>query len=232
MSQAIAHSSAFKRRRFFNWAPLGITYAFLYMGRYNLTVAKSALGDLMSLEQFGVIFGVGSVVYGISFLINGPLTDRMGGRKAILLSALGSGAINALMGWYTRAYLLGGGDGGDAITMIGILYAANMYFQSFGAVAIVKVNSNWFHVTERGSFSAIFGAIISSGVFLAFDVGFRIVGASKGEGPGGVDATWWVFFVPAVALFGFFLIDLLLVKDMPSDAGQKDFDPGAAKIAN
>ena len=35
-------------RRFINWFPLGMTYAFLCMGRYNLIVAKSALGTLMS----------------------------------------------------------------------------------------------------------------------------------------------------------------------------------------
>jgi len=33
----------------------GMTYAFLYMGRYNLAVAKNALGALMSNEEFGLI---------------------------------------------------------------------------------------------------------------------------------------------------------------------------------
>src|ERR1041385_8947704 len=37
------HGSWFLSRRFINWFPLGMTYAFLYMGRYNLTVAKNAL---------------------------------------------------------------------------------------------------------------------------------------------------------------------------------------------
>ena len=41
------HSAAYRRRRAFNWLPLGLTYAFLYMARYNLTVSKNALGDLM-----------------------------------------------------------------------------------------------------------------------------------------------------------------------------------------
>ena len=38
------HSSAFRFRRLLNWLPMGFAYAFMYMGRYNLTVAKSALG--------------------------------------------------------------------------------------------------------------------------------------------------------------------------------------------
>ena len=32
----VTHSAAFRRRRVLNWLPLGLTYAFLYMGRYNL----------------------------------------------------------------------------------------------------------------------------------------------------------------------------------------------------
>ncbi len=41
----LRHGNWFMMRRFINWLPLGMTYAFLYMGRYNLIVAKSALGS-------------------------------------------------------------------------------------------------------------------------------------------------------------------------------------------
>src|SRR6185503_8221323 len=34
-SSGIRHSPEFQRRRILNWLPLGLTYAFLYMGRYN-----------------------------------------------------------------------------------------------------------------------------------------------------------------------------------------------------
>ena len=44
-----------------------------------------------------------------------------------------------------------------------------MYFQSFGAVSIVKVNASWFHLRERGTFGGIFGILISLGIYLAFD---------------------------------------------------------------
>ena len=55
-----------------------------------------------------------------------------------------------------------------------------MYFQSYGAVAIVKVNAHWFHVRERGGFSGIFGTMISSGIFLAFTVNNWILSAVAG----------------------------------------------------
>src|ERR1700753_3075914 len=94
----VGHSEAFKRRRLWNWLPLGLTYAFLYMGRYNLTVSKNAFGDLMSNADFGTIFGIGTVVYGIGGVINGPLTDKISGRTAILIAAFGAALANGLMG--------------------------------------------------------------------------------------------------------------------------------------
>ncbi len=67
----LKHSSWFMTRRFINWFPLGLTYAFLCMGRYNLIVAKGALGTLMSKSALGIIFAVGTWVYAMSFLVNG-----------------------------------------------------------------------------------------------------------------------------------------------------------------
>src|SRR5687767_13126263 len=97
---APAHSREYRTRRFLNWFPLGLSYAFLYMGRYNLNVAKGALGTLMTEEDFGIIFGVGTLVYGFAFLANGPITDRIGGKKAMLISVAGSALMNLAMGLY------------------------------------------------------------------------------------------------------------------------------------
>src|SRR3989338_2257986 len=94
------NSKEFRVRRFFNWFPLGLTYALLYMGRYNLTVSKTALGDLMSKADFGTIFGVGAWVYALAFLVNGPITDKIGGRRAMLIGSFGAAAANLAMGLY------------------------------------------------------------------------------------------------------------------------------------
>src|ERR1700745_1568517 len=95
------HGPWFLSRRFINWFPLGMTYAFLYMGRYNLTVAKNAFGTRMSNEDFGWIFAAGTGVYAFSFLVNGPLVDKIGGKKGILIAAAGSSAANILLGILT-----------------------------------------------------------------------------------------------------------------------------------
>ena len=163
------HATSFRVRRFLNWFPLGVTYALLYMGRYNLTVAKNSLGELMTKEDFGIIFGAGTITYAIAFLVNGPLVDRIGWRRGMLITTTGSMVANLAMGAYLW-HVMSSGLGADApLTLVfSILYSINMYFQSFGAVSIVKVNAHWFHVLERGTFSGIFGVLIRLGLILAF----------------------------------------------------------------
>ncbi len=226
---AVLHSKAFRYRRFLNWFPMGLTYALLYMGRYNLNVAKTELGDLMTKSDYGEIFGIGAVVYAFSFLVNGPLVDRIGGKRGILIGAAGAGLMNLLMALFTF-YLLGLDDP-SSTPILGIfilLYALNMYFQSYGAVSIVKVNANWFHVTERGTFSGIFGVMISSGIFLAFDVPPRILQFAEGLGFSGGSAVMWVFMAPALLLFSFFFIELFILKDTPAQTGHSNFDTADA----
>ncbi|MBN1946115.1 MAG: MFS transporter [Bradymonadales bacterium] len=224
MSNAVQHSQAFKLRRFFNWFPMGLAYALLYMGRYNLTVAKNELGSLMTKEDFGVIFGIGALVYGVAFIVNGPMVDRIGGRLGILIATLGAGLMNLAMGLYLYRALSSGMTPTHIRLVFMLLYSGNMYFQSFGAVSIVKVNAHWFHIHERGGFSGIFGTMIASGLFLAFTVNSWMLGLSFLPENG----QWFVFFVPAGLLLTIFLIEIFLLKDSPSKAGYQDFDTGDA----
>lgn len=228
------HSAAFRLRRFLNWFPMGLTYALLYMGRYNLTVSKNALGELMTKEDFSAIFATGTVVYALAFLLNGPLTDRFGGKKALLTAATGAGLVNLLMGTYL-AHAIRAGQAGDRLRLaFSLLYGANMYFQSFGAVAIVKVNAHWFHVRERGSFSGIFGTMISSGLFFAFTVNSWLLEFFARDLTG-VDRTLQtrvVFLLPGALLLVFALIEAFLLKDRPAQAGLRDFDTGDGSRAD
>lgn len=216
----LGHTDAFRRRRFFNWFPLGMTYAFLYMGRYNLNEATSAMKGHTSNADFGTIFFWGTLVYGCAFLLNGPLTDRLGGRKTILMSAAGSSVANVLMGIVVYKVLTDGWQPpGGIVGTLSFLYAVNMYFQSFGAVSIVKVNASWFHVRERGQLGGVFGILISLGVYFAYDWSRFIAKAAP---------TYWVFFVPAAILAAFVVVDFFVIRDTPSHTGHPDFDTADA----
>ncbi len=236
----LKHSKKFMFRRFMNWFPLGMTYAFLYMARYNLNVAKNAMGEMMTKADFGIIFGIGTTIYGLSFLLNGPMVDRIGGKKGIIIAALGAAVTNIMMGVATYAYIKGGVQF-NLVVVFSALYALNMYFQSYGAVSIIKVKAYWFHVRERGGFGAIFGTLLSFGAYFAYDWGEAIVNATKRqpENAGALtnvlrsifaidtevtDATWFVFFIPAFIMVVWALIDMVILKDTPAQANLEDFD--------
>jgi len=216
----LGHSPAFLRRRFANWFPVGLTYAFLYMARYNLRVCTNIVFDK---AQFSNIYFWGTITYGVAFLINGPLTDRLGGKKTIIIAAVGSLIANCAMGFVIMRAMHDGvvpvEDRAGLVPVLSVLYALNMYFQSFGAVAIVKVNSAWFHLRERGTFGGIFGILISLGLYFAFDWCKFI--AERATVP-------WVFYIPAAILAVFAVLDFVLVRDTPGEAGHKDFDLGDA----
>lgn len=216
MPNPISHSSEYRARRFKNWFPLGLTYATFYMGRYNINVASKDMMDHFNLTkgQFGTIATAGFWTYALSVIFNGPLADRIGGRKAILIGAAGAAALNLLIGilflngWQTKI-----------IVGMSLLYAVNQYFQSFGALSVVKINAPWFHVKERGVFGGIFGIMISGGYFLAMTVGGWILASLP----------WYmVFIIPSGCIFTMFAVDYFLVKNSPAEAGFANFNTGDA----
>ena len=234
-SNPLHHGGWFMVRRFINWFPLGMTYAFLCMGRYNIIVAKPALGTLMSKSDLGIIFGTGTVVYALAFLVNGPLIDKkLGGKAGMLISAVGASLANVELGvltWLIVAKHLKV----NLVATYSLLYAINMYFQSFGSMSIIKVKAYWFHVRERGVFGAIFGSLISIGVYFAFDWGNSIITLTKADSTGllrrifapagpPLDATWSIFYIPAAILIFWALLDWWLIKDSPEEAGFPHFD--------
>jgi OPA family glycerol-3-phosphate transporter-like MFS transporter len=217
----LGHSEAYKRRRVMNWVPLGLTYAFLYFGRYNLSSINDQLvhARLFTVKQWGDIDGVGAVVYGISFLLNGPLTDRWGGRATIMIAAGGSALANLVMAWAMQQRLSQQMNAESFASTLMVANAANMYFQSFGAVSIVKVNAPWFHVRERGVLGGLFGILISLGLYFSYDWAPKIARAL------GLAAAFWV---PAAVLAVFCVVSGALVRDTPSKAGFDDFNTGDA----
>lgn len=216
MSEKPLHSREYRVRRFMNWFPLGLTYATFYMGRYNLNVSSKTIMDNFHISkgEFGFIASAGFWTYALSVIFNGPLTDRIGGKKSILTGALGAAALNLVIGllflngWQTKI-----------VVGMSLLYAVNQYFQSFGALSIVKINAPWFHVKERGIFGGIFGIMISSGYFLAMTVGGWILAWMD---------WYWVFLIPSAAILTMFAVDYFLVKNKPSEAGFENFHTGDA----
>jgi OPA family glycerol-3-phosphate transporter-like MFS transporter len=197
----------------------------------------------MTKADFGTIFGWGAAIYALSFLINGPIIDKIGGKRGILIGMAGAILANIALGVYTYKVLTTSNNT-NLVLFFSVFYCLNMYFQSYGAAAIIKVNSHWFHVKERGVFGGIFGTLISMGIFFAFNWGDDIVNAvSVHPNPkeklnfiqlalrnfvhaetGSIDQLWYIFFIPCIILFVFMILNVFMLKDSPEKAGFKYFD--------
>jgi len=209
------HTEPFRKRRTLNWLTLGLTYSAMYMGRYNLSFANKALSENFGWDktQIGAIITAGLSIYGFSAIFNGPIADKIGGRKAMIIGAVGTVVFNFLFG--LGAYLGFLGKGAYLLTYFASVWAMNSYFQSYSALALIKVNAGWFHIKERGVFSAIFGSMIQSGRALIFVVGGIVVAILPWQ---------WVFFVPAfmVAIMAF--LTYKIVRNNPEDCGLPTLD--------
>jgi OPA family glycerol-3-phosphate transporter-like MFS transporter len=230
---------AFRRRRTQNWLVLGLLYAFFYATRYNLTGIAGELSRHFgwSNADYGIFETMMPFVYGTSVLVNGPIADRVGGKKAFLFGAVGVVVMNVLFGLSTLLVLTPAvweGTGKAAVVtapavlrydlgadsarrLMAVIWGLNGYFQSFGALSIVKVNAQWFHVSERGTFAGIFGVLIRFGLILAFSG----VPWLRGSLP-----LAYSFWIPAAGVALLFVLNALMMEDSPSDVGFQGLDTG------
>ncbi|MEE9293538.1 MAG: MFS transporter [Phycisphaerae bacterium] len=157
--QPIRHPPGYRLRRGQNWFFLGLTYASYYLCRYNLGIIapelKEALG--FSNTQYGAIQSARSGAYAIGQFVNGLFTDKLGGKQAMTIGAIGTVILNLTFGivaWSNIGWLF---------FALLIIRLADGYVQAFGAPGMVKINTAWFRRRERGFFAGIFGLMINLG---------------------------------------------------------------------
>src|SRR6266581_1390483 len=206
----------FRQRRGLNWFILGATYASYYMCRYNFRFATPGM-----IEEFGFskteitdILSAWSIAYGTGQLVNGLLTDRIGGKAAMLIGATGAITMNLIFGFASFA---------GTFSTFALIWLLNGWFQSFGAHGMVKINAAWFNRDERGTFAGIFGLMIQMGqvaigiVSLWILAGFTL--GSLGVAP---DQWRWVFRLPPIVTALMAILVAFIPKETPEQAGFPD----------
>ena len=136
----ISHTGAFRKRRAQNWITLGLTYAAMYTARYNFAFANKDLSDTygFSKTEVGSIITFATLVYGLSAFLNGPLADRIGGKRAMLIGAIGAFVFNLAFGFGATVGAMT--TGGLLLGYLATVWTLNMYFQSYSALAVIKVS--------------------------------------------------------------------------------------------
>jgi OPA family glycerol-3-phosphate transporter-like MFS transporter len=213
----VPHPPGFRPRRGLNWAFVGLLYTSFYMCRYNLSLANRAISGQFGFtkEQMGAIITTALFAYACGQIVNGLLTDRLGGKRAMLIGTVGTVVMNTLFGVASFWGLL---------WLFVVIRGIDGYMQSFGAPGMVKINAAWFRHTERGRFAGIFGFMINLGRFGIFKLGPALLAGFTFLGLIRIPPLhWrWLFWIPAGIAMVVGTCMALMVKDTPEEL---DFPP-------
>src|SRR5258706_952994 len=183
----------FRARRGLNWGFLGLLYTAFYMCRYNLSIANKEISEEFNFShrQMGTIITPALFAYACGQIINGLLTDKIGGKKAMLIGAAGTVVMNILFGAASFAGMLG---------LFVAIRGLDGYVQAFGAPGMVKINAAWFRQRERRRFSGIFGFMINLGRLGIFTLGPALLAGFTILGLIHIPPLhWrWLFWVPSI----------------------------------
>src|ERR1044072_7475990 len=88
-SAHLHYPPGFRPRRGLNWAVVGLMYTSFYLCRYNFSYANKSSADEFGFTKsdMSTILSLNFVAYGCGQMINGLLTDRIGGKRAMLIGA-------------------------------------------------------------------------------------------------------------------------------------------------
>src|SRR5438093_5874451 len=215
-----AHPPGFRPRRGLNWAFIGLLYTSFYMCRYNLPLASSEIRNELgfSKAQIGSIITTALLAYACGLIVNGFLTDRLGGKRAMLIGAAGTVIMNVAFGVASFWGLL---------WLFALIRGIDGYLQAFGAPGMVKTNAAWFRHTERGGFAGIFGFMINLGRFGIFQLGPALLAGFIFLGLIRIPPLhWrWLFWVPAGITLVIGTCMAFIVKDTPEEVHFPPVDP-------
>ncbi|HWX21415.1 MAG TPA: MFS transporter [Candidatus Binatia bacterium] len=219
-SARLKYPPGFRARRGLNWSFLGLLYTSFYMCRYNLSLANKSISEQyrFTRAEMGYIITTALFAYACGQIINGLITDRIGGKRAMLIGAAGTIVMNILFG------------AASFVGMLGLFIAirgVDGYLQSFGAPGMVKINAAWFRRRERGRFSGVFGFMINLGRLGIFSLGpallagFTILGLLRVP-----PLHWrWLFWTPSLICGVAAVCMALTVKETPEEIGFHDVVP-------
>lgn len=203
----------FRSRRGLNWVILGLMYASFYMCRYNFRFATPGMVEEFGFNKLQItsILAWWSVAYGFGQLVNGLLTDRIGGRTAMLIGAAGTVTINLIYGFASFA---------GTFSTFALIWLMNGYFQSFGAPGMIKINAAWFNRQERGTFAGIFGFMIQMGQFAINNLApVLLLGFSIGAWTVAGGEWRWLFRIPPLFTAAIAILVVFIPKESPEAAG-------------
>eukprot|EP00929_Paragymnodinium_shiwhaense_P099133 TRINITY_DN6069_c0_g1_i1.p1 TRINITY_DN6069_c0_g1~~TRINITY_DN6069_c0_g1_i1.p1 ORF type:complete len:611 (-),score=151.05 TRINITY_DN6069_c0_g1_i1:515-2347(-) len=172
-------------------------YAVFYFTRqslgYTAPVLKEAMG-WTGLSELGKLSSLFPLAYGTSRFIGGVLGDRMSPKNVFIFGLTACGLLNIAFGCSSSLFFFA------------LFWVLNGSLQGLGAPPCVKMLTNWFDASERGTWWAVWHASINLGGFI---IPFLAGGLAQNFG--------WRYGMlgPGFVALAFAAICLVLMKDGP-----------------
>ena len=162
-----------------------IGYAIYYFVRKNFSVAMPGLTAQFGISNtsFGIVIGIGSLIYGMSRFINGFIVDRFSARLIMAIGLLLCAASNFAFGFGVNisSWITGVDQGPDFINMLILVMAVtiilNQLFQGVGYPPCARLLPSWIHPSQLATKMSIWNTSHSIGAGLAVIVCGYIMGS-------------------------------------------------------
>ncbi len=200
--QSAANESSENLRRLRRWRVstfwvMLIGYIGYYLCRDNLPAAFGLLSEKFGFtnSQLGLIAFYSELAYSAGKFINGPLADKLGGKKFFLLGMFGSIAFNVLFTF------------GSTIGYFILIWCFARYFLSMGWGGLIKVIGSWYEHERHGTIMGIISINFQFGSVVARYFSSALVQLGVG---------WQgLFYYPAAILSAIFVWSWFGSKDNP-----------------
>lgn len=161
-----------------------IGYAIYYFVRKNFSIAMPGLTAQYGISNtsFGIVIGVGSLIYGLSRFVNGFIVDRFSARVIMAVGLLLCAASNFMFGFGVNisSWITGVDSEPDFINMLIMLMAVtivlNQYFQGVGYPPCARLLPSWIHPSQLATKMSIWNTSHSIGAAAAVVVCGYIMG--------------------------------------------------------
>ncbi|MDA0986850.1 MAG: MFS transporter [Bacteroidetes bacterium] len=192
--------TAFQSWRYRIFGVTWLLYAGYYLCRKNYAVAQPVFMQEFGWNehQVGIIISTYLTMYAAGQFISGPLGDRYGARRIIIIGLSLSVMANLLFSQVS------------SILLMAVLMGINGLAQSTGWPNSMKTMSNWFSLHERGRMMAWWGTNYQIGDIVSTALAAFIISF----------ATWHeAFWIPSIGLVVVGVVFLWGQRNRPEDAG-------------
>ncbi len=176
-----------------------IGYIGYYLCRKNLSAAVPLIGQEFnySNSDLGLIALSGEMAYALGKFINGPLGDKIGGKKIFLTGMVGAIVANLIF------------SQGSSLVYFIVVWCVCRYFLSMGWGGLTKMIGHWYEPERNGTIMGLISLNFQfGGVIATLFAGFLVAnGASWRE----------IFIYPPMVLTLIFVWSWLASKDSPRD---------------